>query len=100
MKSAPYLNPDPFCRFIGPKNWGEALIDDKVTTCLLDNGSQLNFVTPAYAQERGIGHIVLGRSHQGDRRTAASHLRYGRWYDKTGRVRNNECTCTLCQGVQ
>ena len=59
MKSAPYLNPDPFCRFIGPKNWGEALIDDKLTTCLLDNGSQLNFVTPAYAQERGMDILSL-----------------------------------------
>ena len=54
MKGTPYLNPDPFCRFIGPKNWGEALIDNKLMTCLLDNGSQLNFVTPAYAHERGM----------------------------------------------
>ena len=36
------LNPDPYCQFIGPKNLGEALIDDELTTCLLDNGSQLN----------------------------------------------------------
>ena len=49
---APYLNPDPFCRWIGSKNWGEALIDGELTTCLLDNGAQLNFVTPAYAQAR------------------------------------------------
>ena len=59
MKGTPYLNPDPFCRFIGPKNWGEALIDDKLTTCLLDNGSQLNFVTPAYAHERGMDILSL-----------------------------------------
>ena len=45
---APYLNPDAFRRFIGPKN----LIDDELTTCLLDNGAQLNFVTPSFAQER------------------------------------------------
>ena len=44
----PCLNPDPFTCLIGPKNWGEALIDDKLTTCLLDNGAQLNFVTPEY----------------------------------------------------
>ena len=50
----PYLNPDPFRRWIGPKNWGEALIDGELTTCLLDNGAQLNFVTPAYAQARGM----------------------------------------------
>ena len=59
MKGTPYLNPDPFCRFIGPKNWGKALIDDKLMTCLLDNGSQLNFVTPTYAHERGMDILSL-----------------------------------------
>ena len=51
MKRALYLNPDAFYRFIGPKNLSKALIDDELTTCLLDNGAQLNFITPAYAQE-------------------------------------------------
>ena len=51
VKRAPYLNPDAFYRFIGPKNQGKALIDDELTTCLLNNGAQLNFITPAYAQE-------------------------------------------------
>ena len=59
VKGTPYLNPDPFCRFIGPKNWGEALIDDKLMTCLLDKGSQLNFVTPTYAHERGMDILSL-----------------------------------------
>ena len=59
VKGTPYLNPDPFCRFIGPRNWGEALIDDKLMTCLLDNGSQLNFVTPTYAHERGMDILSL-----------------------------------------
>ena len=59
VKGTPYLNLDPFCRFIGPRNWGEALIDDKLTTCLLDNGSQLNFVTPTYARERGMDILSL-----------------------------------------
>ena len=59
VKGTPYLNPDPFCRFIGPRNWGEALIDDKLMTCLLDNGSQLNFVTPTYARERGMDILSL-----------------------------------------
>ena len=51
VKRAQYLNLDAFYRFIGPKNLGRALIDDELTTCLLDNGAQLNFITPAYAQE-------------------------------------------------
>ena len=57
MKGIPYLNPDPYCRFIGPKNLGEALIDGELATCLLDNGAQLNFITPAYARKWGM-HIL------------------------------------------
>ena len=51
VNGVPYLNLDPYCQFIGPKNWGEALIDGELMTCLLDNGSQLNFITPAYAHK-------------------------------------------------
>ena len=54
MKRAPYLNPDAFYQFIGTKNRGKALIDDELATCLLDNGAQLNFITPAYVQEQGM----------------------------------------------
>ena len=54
MKSTPYLNPNPYCRFIGPKNLGEVLIDEELMTCLLDNGAQINFVTPAYACKWGM----------------------------------------------
>ena len=59
VKGVPYLNPNPYCLFIGPKNWGEALIDEELMTCLLDNGSQLNFITPAYAHERGMDIMSL-----------------------------------------
>ena len=59
MKRAPYLNHDAFCRFIGPKNLGKALVDDELVTCLLDNGGQLNFIMPAYAQERGMDIMSL-----------------------------------------
>ena len=54
MKSPPYLNPDPYCQFIGPKNLGEVPIDGELMTCLLDNEAQINFVTPAYAHRRGL----------------------------------------------
>ena len=43
------LNPDPFQHYIGPKNWSKVMIDGELITCLLDNGSQLNFMTPTYA---------------------------------------------------
>ena len=58
------MNPDAFSRFIGPKNWGQALINDELTTCLLDNGAQLNFITPAYAVERGMDILSLDRLAQ------------------------------------
>ena len=48
-KKVPCLKPDPFMHLISPKNWVEAYIDNKLTTCLLDNGAQLNFMTPYYA---------------------------------------------------
>ena len=59
MKRAPYLNPDAFRRFIGPKNLGKVLVDDELVTCLLDNGVQLNFITPTYAQEWGMDIMSL-----------------------------------------
>ena len=64
VERVPYLNPDAFSRFIGPKNWGQALINDELTTCLLDNGAQLNFITPAYAMERGMDIMSLDRLAQ------------------------------------
>ena len=62
VERVPYLN--PFSRFIGPKNWGQALINDELTTCLLDNGAQLNFITPAYAVERGMDIMSLDQLAQ------------------------------------
>ena len=53
------MNPDAFHRFIGPKNLGKALIDDELVSCLLDNGAQLNFITPVYAQEWGMDIMSL-----------------------------------------
>ena len=53
------MNPDTFRRFIGPKNLGKVLVDDELVTCLLDNGAQLNFITPAYTQKRGMDIMSL-----------------------------------------
>ena len=58
------MNPDAFYRFIGPRNWGQALINDELTTCLLDNGAQLSFITPSYAIERGMDIMSLDRLAQ------------------------------------
>ena len=59
MKGVPYLNPNPYCWFISPKNLGEALIDGELATCLLDNGTQLNFITHAYTHKRGMDIMSL-----------------------------------------
>ena len=59
MKGVPDLNPNPYCWFIGPKNLGEALIDGELVTCLLDNGAQFNFITPAYAHKRRMDIMFL-----------------------------------------
>ena len=59
MKSASYLNPNPYCWFIGPKNLGEALIGGELVTCLLDSGVQLSFVTTTYACKQGMDIMSL-----------------------------------------
>ena len=59
VKGVLYLNPNPYCWFIGPKILGEALIDGELATCLLDNGAQLNFITPTYACEWGMDIMSL-----------------------------------------
>ena len=38
---------------------GKALTDWELTTCLLDNGAQLNFITPTYAREQGMDIMSL-----------------------------------------
>ena len=53
------MNLDTFHRFIGLKNLGKALVDDELVTCLFDNGVQLNFIMPAYAQEQGMDIMSL-----------------------------------------
>ena len=55
----PYLNPDPYCWYIDPKNLGEALNDRELATCLLDNGAQLNFIIPIYVHEKGMDIMSL-----------------------------------------
>ena len=64
VERVPYLNPDAFSRFIGPKNWGQDFINDELTTCLLDNSAQLNFITPAYTMERGMDIMSLDQLAQ------------------------------------
>ena len=50
MKGVPYLNPNPYCRFISPKNLGKALIDGELATC--EGGMDIMFLE-GLAQEIG-----------------------------------------------
>ena len=85
---------------MGPKNWGEALIDGELVTCLLDNGSQLNFVTPAYASKRGMDIMSLGSLAQEVGGKIPPILGIGGiMVDPEGFVMMN-VKDTLCQGVQ
>ena len=58
-KEGPVFEPGCFSQVHRPKNLGKALIDDELVSCLLDNGAQLNFITPAYAQEQGMDIMSL-----------------------------------------
>ena len=57
------------------QNNSEAFIDDELTTCLLDNGAQLNFMTPDYAVKWDIH---SGATRPRNWRGVTSHSRH-RW---------------------
>ena len=99
VKRAPYLNADAFRRFIGPKNLGKALIDDELATCLLDNGAQLNFITPAYPQKRRNGHYVPGLFVARDRGIHPAHQRPRQHLSGTHWVHHDECQGARCPRV-
>ena len=92
VKRALYLNLDAFCRFIGPKNLSKALIDDELTTCLLDNGAQLNFITPALCTGMRNGHHVLGPSGPRDQRPR-------QYLSGAHGVHHDECQGALCPRI-
>ena len=96
MKGVPYLNPNPYCWFIGPKNLSEALIDGELATCLLDNGAQLNFITPAYAREWGMDTMSLESLAQEIGRKNSSNSGHRRYHGETRRIRYDECPDPLC----
>ena len=70
-RKVPCLNPDPFTCLIGPKNRGEAFIDDELTT-------QLNFMSPNYASEARPPNIHPRATRSVNWRRATSHS-WHRW---------------------
>ena len=51
---APYWNDDPRSRWLGPANLVYVHLDGQCTRVLLDDGSQINSVTPAFAKSQGF----------------------------------------------
>ena len=99
VKRALYLNPDAFYRFIGPKNLGKALIDDELTSCLLDNGPQLNYHHPCLCPRVRNGHYVPGLFVARDWGIHPTHQR-PRWHLGGAHwVRHDKRQSALCPRV-
>ena len=49
-----YWNEDARDRWLGPENIGQTLIDGEPVTALIDNGTQVNMVTPSFVKKRGL----------------------------------------------
>ena len=62
-----YWNEDPRNRWFDRSNVGTAVIDGLETTCLLDNGSRVNLVTPEYVKKMklDVGSIQDLNHHAG-----------------------------------
>ena len=62
-----FWNEDPQNRWFDHSNLGMAMIDDVKTTCLIDNGAQVNLVTPEFMKNRGleVGSIQDLNDHDG-----------------------------------
>ena len=51
---APYWNDDPCAHWLGPANIAYVHLDSIRTWVLLDDGSQINSITLAYAKSQGF----------------------------------------------
>ena len=50
-----YWNEDALSRWLGPENLGWAILDGVQTRVLVDNGTRVNSVMPAYVHQHGLG---------------------------------------------
>ena len=62
-----YWNEDARNRWFSHSNLGTAILDGVETTCLIDNGAQMNLVTPEFVRNRGldVGSIQDLNKHNG-----------------------------------
>ena len=66
VKRAPYLNPDAFYRFIGPKNLGKALIDDELTSWTMELSSISSLLPMPKSEEWTSCPWTICRKRSGD----------------------------------
>ena len=62
-----FWNEDPRNQWFDRSNLGTAMIDGVKTTCLIDNGAQVNYVIPEFVKDRGleVGLIQDLNNHDG-----------------------------------
>ena len=62
-----FWNKDPRNQWFNHANLGMAIIDGVKTTCLIDNGTRVNLVTPEFVKDRGleVGSIWDLNNHNG-----------------------------------
>ena len=62
-----YWNEDARDRWLGLENIGQTLIDGEPVTTLIDNGTQVNMVTPSFVKKCGliVGSIADLNKHRG-----------------------------------
>ena len=81
---APYWNDDPCARWLGPANLAYVHLDGIHMRVLLDDGSQINTISPAYAKSQGfvVGPLeelagdATGQAFQGIRGIRTGAIRY------------------------
>ena len=49
-----FWNDDPLGRWLGPENLGYAILDGQRTCVLINNGTRMNTVMPAYIQQHNL----------------------------------------------
>ena len=53
-QQTPFLNPDPFQHWHGVKNIARLRINGESCMALLDNGAQINTITPKYVSDHSL----------------------------------------------
>ena len=49
-----YHNPDPLCRWIGPRNEVPVIVNNEEVTALVDSGAQISAISMAFARQHDL----------------------------------------------